>query len=264
MYNRLKRKRGVTPKRRMTYTGLNPVSRPQQQGGMSPQPTSQTTTTTREAPQQSGSGGNLLTQAMAGKGAIDSIADGYKDGQKVQKGLLSGWDTAKDYADEAFTGMTDFATGTNTLTDLNQLGASGQAEIMDMMGGGSRAQEMLGLTTPNVVDPVHSSGLYHTGLQVDPASSPIDEALTGGGQKFTEAGQSIPGMQEGFGNMPNATFGNAVTGLGNAYAMGSGFANGNWGQGIGGTIGLAMMTNPATLPFAWLPALGGGLLDSWF
>lgn len=260
-YERLKRSRRVTPRNRMTYTGLNSVSRSQPQGGMGmmgEQPTSQTRTSMREMPEEKS--GTLLQEVMLGKKAVDDIAKGYEEGQTVQAGLLSGWDTAKDYADQAVTGMSDWYNNTNTLTDISQL-PNGGSDLLSQMSG-ERVSEMF--STPNVVDPIHSSGLYGTGLKVDPTSSPIDEALTGGGQKFTEAGQSIPGMQTGFGNMPQATFGNALTGLGNAYAMGSGFADGNWGQGVGGAIGLAMMTNPATLPFAWLPAIGGGLLDDWF
>ena len=267
-YSRLQRRRQSTPIKRMTRTSqLNTNQGQSQQSpqgyGNYGQPTSQTTTTTKEAPQQSSNTGGLLTSAMAGKEAVDQLASGYKDGQKVQEGLLSGWESAKDYADQAITGMSDFVSGTNTLRDMSQLGANGQAELMNMAGGGNRAQELLGLSTPTVVDPIHSSGLYHTGLQVDPAVDAIDEAVVGGGQKFTEAGQSTQLAKTGFGNMPDATFGNFATGLGNAYAMGSGFAEGNWGQGIGGTVGLAMMTNPATLPFAWIPALAGGLLDDW-
>ena len=262
-YSRLQRRRQATPIKRMTRnTQLTPTQSPQQnapQGhGNYGQPTSQTTTTTRELPKEKR--GTLLQDVMLGKEAVDDISKGYEEGQKVQSGLLSGWDTAKDYADQAVTGMSDWYNGTNTLTSLNQLPDNG-SELLSQMGG-ERVSDMF--STPNVVDPVNSTGLYSTGIEVNPASSPIDEALTGGGQKFTEAGQSVPGMQTGYGNMPNATFGNAVTGLGNAYAMGSGLASGNWGQGIGGAMGLAMMTNPATLPFAWLPAIGGGILDDWF
>ena len=78
-------------------------------------------------------------------------------------------------------------------------------------------------------------------------------------QGASAATAPVTGMQ-----MPPATFGNVVGGLGAMYGLGSGLAEGNWGQAGGSALSLAMMTNPATLPFAWIPAVGGTLMDDWF
>ena len=75
-------------------------------------------------------------------------------------------------------------------------------------------------------------------------------------QGASAATAPVTGMQ-----MPPATFGNVVGGLGAMYGLGSGLAEGNWGQAGGNALSLYMLATGN--PWAFVPAIGGTLLDKW-
>ena len=76
-------------------------------------------------------------------------------------------------------------------------------------------------------------------------------------QGASAATAPVTGMQ-----MPPATFGNVVGGLGAMYGLGSGLAEGNWGQAGGNALSLYMLATGN--PWAFVPAIGGTLMDDWF
>ena len=268
-YKRLKRRRAMTPTRQI-YTGMNPVQRPERPQNNIRQPTSRTTT--RELPEEQGGSGDLLAGVLAGKGAVSGIKDLYDDGQRVRKGVLSGYDTATDWASDAYTGMTDALTGTNTLTSLNQL-PSGGADLMGQVGAGAvpgeRALDMLGLNNPSltVIDPTDVHGLYHTGIQVNPPPQVTDLA-TAGGTTFDDAGQSVVGMQNTGGVDKLGAAGSAL-GVGlNIHDMVDGGVNfgnvtGALGSGILGASALGLGAANAWNPVGW-GLLGASAVDQLF
>lgn len=264
-YERLRRKKARSMPRPMSRTGLQEVQRPQRQAmnNMS-QPTSRTTTST--LPEQEQGGGGVFTGMLAGKEAVDTIGESFKTGEKAQKGLLAlpdrlegAYNSASDMASNAMTGMNDFMTGTNTLTDLNQLPDNGR-ELMNMMGA-DRVNEMMGPTNfapgSAVVDWNQMGTPVSNPLEVvSPTSTPIDDALLQGGTTFDDAGQAVTGMQTTGGVDKLGAAGSAL-GVGlnvnDMVSNGLNFGNvtGALGSGILGAGALGLGAANAWNPVGW-------------
>ncbi len=291
------RQRKITP---VPYTGF--VAQPERREPTNnySQPTS-TVSTTTGLPEQQGQG-SMMQGMLATKGAYDTIGDMYSGGKNLRKGMLSAGDWAEgawDKVGDAYTGLTDWMTGTNTLRSLDQLPQGGTGlqhpswdrvhdtyipdamrmgdirthlprNVLASSGGGMS----LGLgvepwqNVANRWDLAGASGAQADvgKLLAEPMASHWNSALPpgieaaarpySGLQGASAATAPVTGMQ-----MPPATFGNVVGGLGAMYGLGSGLAEGNWGQAGGNALSLYMLATGN--PFAFVPAIGGMLIDEW-
>ena len=291
------RQRKITP---VPYTGF--VAQPERREPTNnySQPTS-TVSTTTGLPEQQGQG-SMMQGMLATKGAYDTIGDMYSGGKNLRKGMLSAGDWAEgawDKVGDAYTGLTDWMTGTNTLRSLDQLPQGGtglqhpswdrvhDTYIRDAMRMGDIRTHLprnvlassgggmsLGLgvepwqNVANRWDLAGASGAQADvgKLLAEPMASHWNSALPpgieaaarpySGLQGASAATAPVTGMQ-----MPPATFGNVVGGLGAMYGLGSGLAEGNWGQAGGNALSLYMLATGN--PFAFVPAIGGMLIDEW-
>ena len=236
MYPRLKRKRSKTFVRPMSYTGI--TSRPKRReprSAMGSVPMT-STTTLPEQPEQP----TDVLGLLAAKRAYDNIGDMYETGQKAREGVLglpekvgNVWDKVSDYLpDMGFGGNEQMASqvAQSLPTDFSIVDGT----ITSLGGNAVGANSMY-------------TGGETSGLLGDSTGAMADGT------------SAVTGMQ-----VPKATLGNVLAGAGALYGLGSGIAEGNTGQAIGSGLSLAMMMNPATLPFSWIPAVGGTLMDDWF
>ena len=293
------RQRKITP---VPYTGLVVQPKRREPTNNYSQPTS-TVSTTTGLPEEQGQG-SMMQGMLATKGAYDTIGDMYSGGKNLRKGMLSAGDWAEgawDKVGDAYTGLTDWMTGTNTLRSLDQLPQGGTGlqhpswdRVYDLYAPGTRAYlpsnvlassgggMSLGLGVEPWQNTANQWGLAGaSGAQADvgqmlaePMASHWNSALPpgieaaarpysgnilpySGLQGASAATAPVTGMQ-----MPPATFGNVVGGLGAMYGLGSGLAEGNWGQAGGNALSLYMLATGN--PWAFLPAVGGTLMDDWF
>jgi hypothetical protein len=222
-----------------------------------------------------------------------ALKEGWDQGQQIQEGITSGayadkfkkaWDYAGDVSNTVTTGLNDFMTGTNTLTDISQLPAQG----MDLYGGTTGARwDLLGGPTPMNAGVSGFSGNFggHTitsapGESIIGSTSnfamPVDQFALEGSTQLTV--DPMTGLQTStIGDAASAAEasmlakGGALAGLGlNAYDIANQGITANNAMGLLGS-GIMAGTTMLGLSNAWNPLgwalLGGsaigGLTDWW-
>ena len=191
------RKKSRRMPKKVGYTGLStPPERQQQRGGYkAPQPSPRESVMQKNQPQQQQQGG-LLGQAMAGKGAIDSIGGMYEDGKDLREGfngLGKTYDKAADWVGNTWDGSPlGGATSGFSMPSFDM-------SMPDFLGGGGSATQAANIPLPTDFS---SAGGSITSLGGDAVG--LNSSFGGG---------EMSGLMEGSEGMGALADGGATTGL---------------------------------------------------